>query len=496
MPVACGHPTEFGKNQSMLAQKKLYSAIALAGVLVFGFIATSVISYFLAQESVSDHIAEETLPLTSDNIYSEIEQDLLRSVLISSLMAHDTLLRDWTLDGEINAEQMVRYLREIQQKYDTTTAFYVSEKTRNYYHASGVLKQVSSEDPQDDWYFRTRAMNAPYEINVDTDTADPSRLTIFVNYRVTDYRDRFIGVTGIGLSVHSVAALIASYQNRYGREIYLTDREGNVTLRGPGFEGSERLRERHGMGQIATTILATPSASVSYEGRDGRRVYVNSRLIPEFDWYLIVQQAQSSAETRVLGALLINIAVALAIAAVVTAIGWFSVRNYQAGLEAMAGTDTLTGCTTRRVFEAIFTQALKNALRNDVPLSLLAIDVDRFKQINDQYGHAAGDLVLFTLTDIFRAHLRDNDTVCRWGGDEFLILLGDCTLENAMKVADAIRLDVAGHTIRAADQTIDCTISVGAAQYVRGEELPSLIARADRAMYTAKREGRDQVVNA
>ena len=121
---------------------------------------------------------------------------------------------------------------------------------------------------------------------------------------------------------------------------------------------------------------------------------------------------------------------------------------------------------------------------------------ESFKQINDQYGHAAGDLVLFTLTDIFRAHLRDNDTVCRWGGDEFLILLGDCTLENAMKVADAIRLDVAGHTIRAADQTIDCTISVGAAQYVRGEELPSLIARADRAMYTAKREGRDQVVNA
>ncbi|MES1928040.1 diguanylate cyclase [Salinisphaera dokdonensis CL-ES53] len=494
--MACGHPTDFGNNQSMLAQKKLFSAIALAGVLVLGFIATSVISYFLAQDSVSNRIARETLPLTSDNIYSEIEQDLLRSVLISSLMAHDTLLRDWTLAGEADPAQIVRYLKEIQRKHETTTAFYVSDQTRNYYHADGVLKQVAADDDQDAWYFRARNMNAPYEINVDTDTADPSRLTIFVNYRVTDYQDRFIGVTGIGLSVNAVARLIASYQNRYGREIYLTDREGHVTLRGPGFEGPETLRERHGMQGIATTILTNPSASVSYEGHNGRQVYVNSRLIPEFDWYLIVQQAQSSAEARVLGALLINIAVALAIAAVVGVIGWFSVRNYQAGLEQMAGTDALTGCTTRRVFEAIFNQALKNALRNDVPLSLLAIDIDRFKQINDQHGHAAGDLVLHTLTDIVRSHLRDNDTVCRWGGDEFLILLGDCTLANAVLVADTIRADVARHTIRPGEDAIDCTISVGAAEYQKGEELRSLVARADLAMYTAKREGRDQVANA
>ncbi|ERJ18442.1 Diguanylate cyclase protein [Salinisphaera shabanensis E1L3A] len=264
----------------------------------------------------------------------------------------------------------------------------------------------------------------------------------------------------------------------------------------PHFEGPDSLRERAGMSHIATTILATPSASVSYENSEGRRVYVNSRLIPEFNWYLIVQQAQSSAEARVLGALLLNIGVALAIAALVGAIGWVAVRNYQSNLEQMAGTDALTGCTTRRVFEAIFEQVRKNALRNDAPLSLLAIDIDHFKQINDRHGHAAGDLVLYTLTDIFRSHLRDNDTLCRWGGDEFLILLGDCTLPNAIRVADAIRAAVACHTIRPADHAIACTISVGAAEYKPGEDLRALVARADLAMYTAKRDGRDQVSKA
>lgn len=477
----------------MLAQKKLYSAIVLAGVLVLGFIATSVISYYMARDSMSGRIASETLPLTSDNVYSEIEQDLLRSVLISSLMAHDTLLRDWTLAGEDNPKQIVRYLAEIQRKYDTTTAFYVSDRSRNYYHARGVLKQVQPDDEQDAWYFRSRAMNDAYEINVDTDTADPSRLTIFVNYRVTDYEDNLIGVTGIGLSVNAVAKLIASYQHRYAREIYLTDREGQVTLRGPGFAGPDNLRDRPGMGRVATTILASPSASVTYQRPDGRKVYVNSRLIPEFDWYLIVQQPESTADARILDALVINMAAALAIAALVAVIGWFAVRNYQLGLEQMAGTDALTGCATRRVFDALFAQVLKNALRNDVPLSLLAIDIDHFKQINDEHGHTVGDRVLRRLSEIFRAHLRDNDTVCRWGGDEFVILLGDCALDNARHVAEAIRADVSHQAMPAGERLIDITVSIGAAQHQSGEDLRSLIIRADEAMYHAKRQGRDRV---
>jgi len=104
--------------------------------------------------------------------------------------------------------------------------------------------------------------------------------------------------------------------------------------------------------------------------------------------------------------------------------------------------------------------------------------------------------VLYTLADTCRTHLRDTDTLCRWGGDEFLILLGDCSLPNALRVADAIRAAVASRAIRPGTETVECTISVGAAEYEPGEELRSLVARADLAMYTAKREGRDQVAQA
>lgn len=129
-------------------------------------------SYFVARDSITAQISEETLPLTSDNVYSEIQRDLLRPVLISSLMASDTFLRGRALDGETEPEQIRQYLAEIQERYDTITAFFVSDTTRNYYHPTGILEQVDISTPEDAWYARVREMREPYEINVDSDTAD------------------------------------------------------------------------------------------------------------------------------------------------------------------------------------------------------------------------------------------------------------------------------------------------------------------------------------
>ena len=152
----------------------------LSLLLCCAFLATSGISYRVAKESLSHQIEQSALPLTSDNIYSEIQQDLLRPVFISSLMAQDTFVRDWALGEEQDPKKMVRYLNEIQEKYNTVTSFFVSEKTRNYYHSSGVLKKIVDVEPTDAWYFRVRSLPAsePYEVNIDTDTADRNNLPL------------------------------------------------------------------------------------------------------------------------------------------------------------------------------------------------------------------------------------------------------------------------------------------------------------------------------
>ncbi len=473
--------------------RKLYFVAALVGVLVLGFIATSVIGYYVARDSLDQRISNETLPLTSDNVYSEIERDLLRSVLIASLMAHDTFLRDWTLEGENDRESILRYLGEIRDKHDTTTAFFVSEETRRYYHPDGVLRTVERDEPLDAWYFRVRDMDEPYEINVDHDTANPDRMTIFVNYRVQDYDGDYIGATGIGLAVHSVAELIESYEQRYGRRIFFIDREGQVQLRGESYDGPERIREHPGLQSVATRILSSQNATARYTDADDRTVHVNSRLIPEFDWYLIVEQAGSATNSRILNTLFLNIVIALVFAALAIITAWFTVRGYQDRLEEMATRDELSGAASRQIFSTLFEQVIRVSRRSGSPIALIALDIDDFKRINDDYGHAAGDKVIRTLAGIINEHVRDADTLCRWGGDEFLVLLGDCGLDDAAVIAEKIRATVAGRAIRHVAHEFTVTVSAGVVQHDRQEDLPTLVARADAALYRSKNSGRNRV---
>ncbi|MBI5178262.1 MAG: GGDEF domain-containing protein, partial [Nitrospinae bacterium] len=117
-------------------KQRLVLLVSLA--LVSGFLVTSLASYYVSKSAMHDSIVKQALPLTSDNIYSEIQRDLLRPIFISSMMAQDTFLRDWALRGEKDVEAIVRYLTEVKNKYNTFTSFFVSERTRNYYHPTGI----------------------------------------------------------------------------------------------------------------------------------------------------------------------------------------------------------------------------------------------------------------------------------------------------------------------------------------------------------------------
>ncbi|KAB7624100.1 sensor domain-containing diguanylate cyclase [Alkalilimnicola sp. S0819] len=475
-----------------MQQQKLYASLGLAALLLLGFLATSLISYFVAQDSLTERIADETLPLTSDNIYSEIERDLLRSTLISSLMAHDTFVRDWTLAGEEQPERIIRYLDTIQHKYATTTAFFVSERTRRYYHPDGMLKTIDEDDPADAWYFRVRALREPYEVNIDQDTADRSRVSIFVNYRVLDYQGDYLGAIGIGLAVNRVTELVQTYQERYGRHIYFIDRAGRITLRGGAYAEAERIQEVPGLKRLATYILATPSASLSYERANGETAYVNSRLIPELDWHLIVEQTSSQTETRILNTLLINVLFALTATVIVLLLARFTIRGYQRRLEDMAMLDPLTGAANRQVFGMIFERTVKAAQRRGEPVSVITIDLDHFKAINDTYGHRGGDVAIREFARIVRGCIRETDVLCRWGGDEFVVLLSDCRIEGAEQLAGKIRKAVNEQPISYGRDTLAITVSQGMAQHRPGEALDELVARADAALYASKAEGRDR----
>lgn len=472
--------------------KKLYFAIVLCVLLAVGFLTTSFVSFYVARDSLEEQISESTLPLTSDNIYSEIQRDLLQPIFISSLMAHDTFLRDWVLSGEESPELITKYLAEIQLRYDTITSYFISEKSRNYYHPTGVIKQISEDDPADVWYFRARDSKQPYEINIDQDTADRSRMSIFVNYQVRDYAGNVIGITGIGLSVNAVTNLIETYQARYGRTIYFIDTQGNVTLRGTGFGDAHTLQERPGMRHQATKILTSPGTSISYED-DGHTYFVNSRLVPEFDWLLIVEQSDYSSDRRLQNTLFLNIAISMLVTVIVGLVAFLTVRNYQKRLEELASRDKLTGAYNRQVFDMVFDQAVKNVKRQKTSLSIMCFDLDGFKDINDNYGHPGGDEALREVLTMIRQNVKETDVICRWGGDEFVILFPGKDRTSAMTAARELADHIRDSPVRFGRDHIPVTISAGVTQYRDGESLDTLMARVDNALYTAKASGRDHI---
>ena len=472
--------------------KKYHILIILSLILSTGFIGTSLISYFAAHDSLAREIEESTLPLTGDNIYSEIQRDLLRPIFISSLMAHDTFLRDWALDGEQDTSAITRYLNEIQKRYDTETSFFVSDRTRRYYHPKGAIKEVNKHDPQDAWYFDFKSSIEPYEINIDRDTADPDRITVFINYKVYDYSGNFIGAAGVGLSTSMVKQLIDDYQHRFNREIYFVNRLGTVTLHSDTYTGADRLRDSPTLGIYATRILTSPSSTFNFE-RDGRTVYVNSRLVPEFNWYLIVEQANSPTDEKIYHTLVMNLIGAAVITLLVLTLAWITISRFQRRLEALAHTDKLTGLANRQMLDRMLPQQIARARRNGEPLSCVIADLDGFKQVNDTYGHPTGDLLIRSIARLFTSITRTSDLICRWGGDEFLFILPNCDQAQARRFAEKLRQAVELHHLQLNDKAIGVSLSLGIAELAARDTQEELIQRADHALLAAKNAGRNRV---
>lgn len=473
--------------------KKHQILIVLGLILFAGFLSTSLVSYYTAHDSLAQEIEESTLPLTGDNIYSEIQRDLLRPIFISSLMAHDTFVRDWVIAGETDTTAITRYLREIQTRYDTETSFFVSDKTRLYYHPQGVIKKVDKSDPQDAWYFNFKNGVDPYEINIDQDTASPDHISVFINYKVYDYEGNFMGAAGVGLSTAMVKQLIDDYQRRYNRQIFFVDRLGRVTLHSDSFSGAKQLRDSPELALYATRILTSPSSTFNYTAH-GRTVYVNSRLVPEFKWYLVVQQVDDPAADRIFNTLVMNLIGSLIITLVVLTLAWLTINKFQRRLERLAHTDKLTGLANRQMLDHMLPQQLALARRRGTPLSCVIADLDGFKQINDTHGHPAGDQMIVSLAKVFTSMTREADLICRWGGDEFLFLLPDCTAEQARLFAEKLRQAVSAHRLRIDNNLIGLSLSLGVAQMQPQDTPDDLIQRADHGLLAAKNGGRNQVI--
>jgi len=463
---------------------RFYLFIFISVLLFSGYFITNIVSYQAAKDSLRRSIINTSLPLTRDNIYSEIQRDLMRPIFISSLMANDTFMKDWAIGGEKDIEQIKKYLTHIKHRYDFFTSFFVSEITGNYYYYDGVLKKISKDNPRDQWYYNFTDKHEPYELTVDTNQAERNIMTLFINHRVHDYDHKLIGVTGVGLELERIKNLLSEYQVRYDRDIYLVDPDGNIQVSARNTEITQsNIRKAPGIGEIASQILQVSyvSGNFEYDSEKGHML-LTSRYIPELNWFLLVVQNQNSALKSIWQNFIKNTMIGFILTLLILGVIITVINHYHSRLEGEAGGDSLIGCFNRQDFIRRYNTHTQESGK----FSLILFDIDDFKGINDRYGHICADMILERTATIIREQVGDESTVARWNGDEFMVVSNIGSEEAnhiAMKVQEAVNTDAKLLKLTENETVQLCAgISSGADR----ETAASMTFRAENALSEAK----------
>ena len=276
--------------------------------------------------------------------------------------------------------------------------------------------------------------------------------------------------------------------------IYVIDASGKV------FASNDRAQEHGATLAPELAAFSNPDGRglVSAHSEDGD--YLVSNSVPGTPWRLVIEAPRSTIYAAVGG-----------IGRLIPWVFWFgfvtggllsitlferlsrrrrhlSVLNGQ--LERLARVDALTGMPNRRATEEELERALASSDRYEDPLSILMVDIDCFKEVNDGYGHAAGDAALKHVAEGISASLRGADLAGRWAGDEFLLILPHLNEDEAATLAARLVEHIGDSPLRTATAEIELKLSIGVAQW-RGEDASELIDRADKALYDVKRTGRN-----
>jgi len=474
-------------SNSIFNKYKLLVLISI--LLLLGFFTTSYFSYKIAVDLTKDELKYKSLPLSSNSIYSEIQRDLLKPNLISSLMAQDTFMINWILNGEKNVNEISSYLESIKNKYNTSSSFLVSNITNNYYYSKGILKKINQKEQRDKWFYRLKNITGIYESNIDIDLAYKDYMTIFTNYKVKDSKGNFIAAVGVGLQTSHISNLLKVYKKKYNHNIYLFSKEKKKLITSKDMNSFDEKNPKF-ITSIINNFNQNNKTTQEYV-KDGKNYIMNIRFIEELDLYLCVEATEEQFTQEIENTFYLNILMFTIIIVIIMILIIYYINNNQNTLHKFASTDKLTSLNNRNNFDKAFKNIFDSSKED---LTLILFDIDNFKRINDEFGHLVGDKVLVRVSNLFKRTFREHDLIARWGGDEFIALLPKVNNISAYKLAERLRIKIKNDEILRELLKRPITISVGIITKSNEKDIEELFIKVDKNLYKAKQDGRNKIV--
>lgn len=464
----------------------------VSGLLVFLSITTSLLNYAISLSSLKTNLITRSLPLSVNNIYTEIQTHVVEPSLISSMMASDTFVKDWLLSQDADEKKITRYLESIKNRYGLFSTFLVSEKTQKYYTYNGFLEVLDKNKTDNQWYYRFKSTETEREINLDHNDNIDNSLMMFINYKIYDKQYHLLGITGIVHKISYINNMLKRFNDEYNFKACFVDVDGKIVLAQNQLKKLNSIKNDKEWNKIFDQILY-PDAKVFEYKRDSKEYLLQTKYIPELHLYLLVEVKIDDFTQKVDQAFYINILVSLFVTLVIAFIILFTIKKYNKKLAFLARHDPLTQLYNRRIFEEKIEHYHELTKRNKESICLLFLDLDNFKGINDKYGHHIGDKVLTRLAEILKMQLRKTDFIARWGGEEFIVGLINTEIENAQEIAEKLRAMIESDLLMKKYVVTGVTASFGVTQYKTAESLEHAVARVDNAMYEAKKSGKNRV---
>ena len=456
-------------------------------LLVFCLLIVSVT--YTAYVTISNIVEEQSRlqQQAASPMFTLVSEEILRPLKTVETLARANYFHPLLDKDTLDQKQIIETLAQLQEAFKLEF-FIASEKSRVQFFSNGQSLELVENEVA--WYFEALANPKTYI----ADLGQVGDVQLYFDVKIYNEKDELLGIVGANKSLEGFLEKFKHFKSLYGYDFLILNENDNIILTSfPHLQTVDeyipQLTDVEGFEELEQQYRNTGSLNgISLTQGDAHYLLSEVR-IQQLDWRVVMLLPLEARQAELTKTFLIN-SIAAALFIIVAFVGVFWLVNYfRKNLEKSLEKDSLTGIANRQGIEQKFS-ALKN---RGLSISVILIDVDHFKSINDNYGHLVGDVALKRVASILGSELRADDIVGRWGGEEFLILVPTQDSNVAKSIAERTRLKLEQQTIEIDDISLSITASFGVSNADKAHDLKTLVSIADQALYQAKSLGRNRV---